>query len=115
MGRQYKKCNILSVYFEIIHPRSADYGGESVAKQSPKQNKKNRRRARRQPLGAMPALIALIGVLALPLTYFAQSLADGGRAPSASASAGGLRISEIMTSNASTLIADDGTISWIRQ
>ena len=85
-----------------------------MAKTSPKHNRKNRGWNRRsQPLGSLPLLIAVIGALSLPLTYFAQSMADGGRtAPDAAA--GGLRISEVMTSNLSTPVDGDGALSdWI--
>ncbi len=85
-----------------------------MAKQSPKQNTKNRWRGSRRPLGMLPALIAVIGLLALPLAYVAQTLSDGGRVASANAQGGGLRLSEVMSSNATAFVAEDGGLpDWI--
>ena len=80
-----------------------------MAKQSPKHNSKTRgRTGRGRGMGNMPAVIALIALVALPLAYLAQSAA--GRA----VPAGGLRVSEVMTSNATALVAADGGLpDWI--
>ncbi len=68
---------------------------------------------RRRPMGALPGLIALIGVAALAVTWLAQG------APLLAGSAGasgetGLRISEVMSANASTQVGDAlGIADWI--
>ena len=81
-----------------------------MAKQSSKKNSKPAWQPRRS-MGTLPGLIALIGVAALAVTWLAQSspLLTGGKGPSKS----GLRISEVMTSNASTLVGDAGIVDWI--
>ena len=82
-----------------------------MAKQSSKANSKPAWQPRRSA-GGLPGVIALIGIVALALTWFAQSspFLTGSRKSHAS----GLRISEVMTSNASTLVGDDaGIVDWI--
>ncbi len=82
-----------------------------MAKKSSK--KKNNLWQRKRPMGTLPGIIALIGAAALLLTYFAQTGSLFTREASADAS-DGLRISEVMTSNASTLVGDEGGIvDWI--
>ena len=78
-----------------------------MAKQQPKQNRKAARRGR--PTGASPALIALVGVVAMLAAYFAQAAVTRGHSAT-----GGLRVSEVMSANASTLTLDDGAMpDWI--
>ncbi len=87
-------------------------GRQRVAKQSPKKNSKPAWQPRRSA-GALPGIIALIGAAALLLTWLMQSsplLTGGGKSNGGS----GLRISEVMASNASTLVGDEGGIvDWI--
>ncbi len=65
-------------------------------------------------MGAMPAVIALIGVAALALTWLAQSAPFFALKQGASAAGSGLRISEVMSANASTLVGNDlGIEDWI--
>ena len=62
-------------------------------------------------MGALPGLIALIGVAAWLVTWLPRQ-PPGGRGQGVRA--GGLRVSEVMTSNASTLVGDDmGIVDWI--
>ncbi len=81
----------------------------------PQSTKKNSRPAwqPKRPMGALPGVIALIGAAALLLTWLAQSsplLTGSSRAAAKS----GLRISEVMASNASTLVGDaGGIVDWI--
>ena len=65
-------------------------------------------------MGALPAVIALIGAAALLLTWLLQSAPLFTRRASADSAAGGLRISEIMSANASTRTGNDAGIEdWI--
>ena len=65
-------------------------------------------------MGAMPGAIALIGVVALLAGWLLQSSPLSGAPAQAAAGEGGLRFSEVMSSNASTLVGDDGGIvDWI--
>ncbi len=81
-----------------------------MAKQSSKKNSKPAWQPRRS-LGTLPGLIALIGAAALAVTWLAQSspLFTGSKAASGS----GLRVSEVMTANASTLVGDAGIVDWV--
>ncbi len=64
-------------------------------------------------MGAMPGAIALIGVVALLAGWLLQSSPLSG-APARAAGENGLRFSEIMSSNASTLVGESGGIvDWI--
>ena len=82
-----------------------------MAKQSPKVNRNAAWQSRR-PMGALPGLVALIGAAALLVTWLLQSSALLG--VPARAAGGGLRVSEVMTSNASTLVGDEaGLADWI--
>ena len=66
----------------------------------------------RRPMGALPGLIALAGAVAILVTGLLQSGPLSDR--KASADDSGLRISEVMTANASTLVGDDlGIEDWI--
>jgi len=65
-------------------------------------------------MGSLPAVVALIGAAAMLLTWLLQSSPLAARRAGASAEAGGLRISEIMSANTSTLVGDDAGINdWI--
>ena len=90
------------------------YGGSRVAKQSSNKNKKIVWR-RPRPLGPAPALIALVGAVAILVTYLAQNSPLSGSATRAAAQeASGLRISEVMTANASTRVGNaGGIVDWI--
>ena len=84
-----------------------------MANQSSKKNSKPAWQARR-PMGSLPGIIALIGVAALLVTWLVQNSALGQNPARASGAESGLRISEIMASNASTLVGDDmGIVDWI--
>lgn len=84
-----------------------------MANQFPKKNSKPAWQARR-PMGALPGVIALIGAVALLVTWLAQNSALGRNPARASGGESGLRISEVMASNASTLVGDDmGIVDWI--
>ena len=84
-----------------------------MANQSSKKNSKPAWQARR-PMGSLPGIIALIGVAALLVTWLVQNSALGRNPARASGAESGLRISEIMASNASTLVGDDmGIVDWI--
>ena len=82
-----------------------------MANQSPKKNQKVSWQDRR-PLGALPGLIALIGVAALLVTGLLQ---NSGLAVLAKPSGEtGLRLSEVMSANASTLVGDEqGIVDWV--
>lgn len=81
-----------------------------MAKQTPSKKRKNTPWQARRPLGALPGLIALIGVAALAVTWLFQSLPVFAGAPAAQ----GLRISEVMSANASTQVGDAlGIADWI--
>ena len=89
-------------------------GGSRVANRSTKNKRKNTAWQRSRPMGAMPAVIALIGVAALALTWLAQSAPFFALKQGASAAGSGLRISEVMSANASTLVGNDlGIEDWI--
>ena len=65
-------------------------------------------------MGAMPGAIALIGVVALLAAWLLQGSALSGAPARAAAGEGGLRFSEVMSSNASTLVGENGGIvDWI--
>jgi hypothetical protein len=65
-------------------------------------------------MGALPAVIALIGAAAILLTWLLQSAPLFTRKASADSAAGSLRISEIMSANASTRVGNDAGIEdWI--
>ena len=81
-----------------------------MAKQTPNKKKKKSPWQSRRPLGALPGVIALIGAAALAVTWFSQSLPVFAGAPAAQ----GLRISEVMSANASTQVGDEqGIADWI--
>ena len=68
----------------------------------------------RHTMGAMPGAIALIGVVALLAAWLLQGSALSGTPARAAAGEGGLRFSEVMSSNASTLVGENGGIvDWI--
>ncbi len=81
-----------------------------MAKQSSKKNSKPAWQLKR-PMGKLPGLIALIGAAAMAVAWLAQSspLLTGDKGASQS----GLRVSEVMTANASTLVGDAGIVDWI--
>jgi len=69
----------------------------------------------RHSMGTLPGVIALIGAAALLLTWLAQSspLLSGAAARTETGESG-LRISEVMASNASTLMGEEGGIvDWV--
>ncbi|MBQ3424004.1 MAG: lamin tail domain-containing protein, partial [Clostridia bacterium] len=69
---------------------------------------------RPRPMGSLPGLIALIGAVALLVTWLLQSSALTGRIGSASAGDSGLRINEVMSANASTQVGNEAGIEdWI--
>ena len=89
------------------------YGGIAMAKSSPKNKKQKKRVRHHQSMGSTPVILAAVGILVAVIAYFAQSsglfIRTAGQAET-----DGIRISEIMASNASTLILEDGNIpDWI--
>ena len=85
-----------------------------MANQSAK--KKKRRSAWRpaRSMGPLPAAIALIGAVAMLLTWLLQSSPLFTLRASADNRAGGLRISEVMSANASTRVGNgSGIEDWI--
>ena len=82
-----------------------------MAKQTPNKKKKKSPWQSRRPLGALPGVIALIGAAALAVTWFSQSLPVFAGAPAAQ----GLRISEVMSANASTQVGDEQGIAEDRK
>ncbi len=65
-------------------------------------------------MGATPGVIALIGVVALLAGWLLQTSPISGSPARAAAGAGGLRFSEVMSANASTLVGESGGIvDWI--
>ena len=83
-----------------------------MAKRSTNKKKNNTAWRRRSPVGSLPGVIVLIGVAAMVLTWLIQSIVPG--SGSAGAADDGLRISEIMSANASTLVGNDvGIEDWV--
>lgn len=84
-----------------------------MAKQTQSKKSKKSSWQRRRSMGAMPGIIALVGAAALALTWLAQGAPL--LAGHAGATAGeGLRISEVMSANASTQVGDElGITDWI--
>ena len=116
MLSQYMACIILLVCFMLLRRFGVDpigiYGGRSVANGSLRKNGRSTWR-RRRPLGSMPAIIALVGAAVILAAYLIQSSALSGMGTRAAAN-GGLRISEVMSSNASTRLQDGaGFVDWI--
>ena len=65
-------------------------------------------------MGSLPAIIVLIGAAALLLTWLLQSVPLFNRKASADDASPTLRISEIMTANASTKAGNaGGIVDWI--
>ena len=85
------------------------YGGNAVANREPGTSNKTARPGRQAQGAPLPAVIALVCVVALiagVISTFTAGAADGVDAP--------LRISEVMTSNGSTIILSDGGMpDWI--
>ena len=68
----------------------------------------------RGPLGPMPLIIVAVGAVAMLATWFAQNALFSGESRRAAADGDGLRISEVLVSNAVSLITDTGDApDWI--
>ena len=64
-------------------------------------------------MGTLPGVIALIGAAALLAAWLLQSGPLSGLTARAATGGEGLRISEVMTSNASTRMGEAGIVDWI--
>ena len=84
-----------------------------MANKTSKKKIRNTAWQRRHSMGALPAVIALIGAVALLATWLLQRSPLAAPRAIAAAGEGGLRISEVMSSNASTLVGDAGIVDWI--
>ena len=85
-----------------------------MANQSSRKKKKRSAWQQTRPMGSLPAVIALIGAAALVLTWLLQSAPLFTLRANAGAQSNGLRISEVMSANASTRVDNDAGIEdWI--